>query len=90
MPLWFLSYCPAHIDISKLQWNLLFSVDQCASLGILSERTRGSLRCKGVLLGLRSVALSFCDVSSRNGCAGSTTRIVNYYSTVLSYHSFKF
>ena len=30
------------------------------------------------------MALSFCDVWSRYGCAGSTTRIVNYYRTVLS------
>ena len=43
--------CPAHIDISKLKWILLFSADQCAALGILSERTRSSLCCKGVLLG---------------------------------------
>ena len=82
--LWFLSHCPAHIDISKLKWILLFSTYQCAALGILSERTRDSLRCKGVLLEVRSVALSFCDIWSCCGCAGSTTRTVNYHWTVLS------
>ena len=50
--LWFSSHCPAHIDISKLKWILLFSTYQCAALGILSERTRDSLRCKEVLLGV--------------------------------------
>ena len=29
------------------------------------------------------MALSFCDIWSCCGCAGSTTRIVNYYHTVL-------
>ena len=41
----------AHIDICKLKWILLFSTYQCAALGILSERTRDSLHCKGMLLG---------------------------------------
>ena len=82
--LWFLSHCPVHIDISKLKWILLFSTYHCVALGILSERTRDSLCCRRHCWGFRSVALSFCDIWSCCGCAGSTTRIVNYYCTVLS------
>ena len=50
--LWFLSHCPAHIDISKLKCILLFSTYQCAALRMLSEGTRDSLRCKGMPLGV--------------------------------------
>ena len=84
--LWFLSHCPAHVDISKLKWILLFSTYQCAALGILSEGARDSLHCRGggCCWGFRSVALSFCRIWSCCVCAGSTTSIVNYYHTVLS------
>ena len=44
--MWFLSHCPADIDISKLTWILLFPSDQCAAPGVLSEAW-GSLCLRG-------------------------------------------
>ena len=59
--MWFLSHCPADIDISKLAWIFLFPSDQCAAPGIFSEAW-GLLVSQGFCWELLSVVLSCCNI----------------------------